>query len=136
MLSLSVNPGSRYKPWYPLLCLCFCHNSKIGKNFFGRCVFECEILHSQRPPRCIVIGATPHNTIHIMAKFAITSYKITPRGIGLSGGDITPDTASDEFKWVAPGDRDFPAAVAAVKALREGEEERIAEHQKMLEELF
>jgi hypothetical protein len=64
-----------------------------------------------------------------MAKFAITSYKVTTRGIGLSGGDITPDTASDEFKWVAPGDR-------AVKALREGEEKRIKDHQKMLEELY
>lgn len=71
-----------------------------------------------------------------MAKFNITSYKVTARGIGLSGGDITPTTASDEFKWIAPGDLDFAAAVAAVKALKEGEEKRIKDHQKMLEELY
>ena len=71
-----------------------------------------------------------------MAKFAITSYRINSKGIGLAGGDITPDTATDEFKWVKPGDRDFPAAVAAVKALKEGEEKRIKDHEKMLEELF
>lgn len=82
------------------------------------------------------LGQPPTKTIIIMAKFAITSYRVTSRGIGLAGGDITPDTASDEFKWVTPKDKDFPAAVAAVKALKEGEEKREKDNMKLLEELL
>lgn len=136
MLSLSVNSRSRYKLNYLLLCVGFCHDSKIGKIFLGG-VFLNALTYTINDPRdASSLGQPPTKTINIMAKFAITSYKVTTRGIGLSGGDITPDTASDEFKWVAPGDKDFPAAVAAVKALREGEEKRIKDHQKMLEELY
>lgn len=78
----------------------------------------------------------PRKNKYIMAKFNITSYVVTTRGIGLAGGDITPDSAQDDFKWVTPADVNFPDAVAAVKALKEGEEKRIEDNTKLLEELL
>ena len=67
----------------------------------------------------------------------ITDYRVCPKkGIGLCGTDIQGgEVSEDGFVWCSTRSTNFADAVEAVKALKEGEEKRIKDNEKLMEGL-